>query len=116
MNTQLFEVHLRVHLTPDHPKFGKFGFALLVVWLYASDHKSALEKAVVWIRPLPYEIGDVKSFAITEQPNLKAYQIEGVKKAEIIGRNLALFHWPKGTDESQVLGSWPGLVPILNLP
>jgi hypothetical protein len=116
MNKKLFEVQIRVHLTPEHPKFYEYQFGLLVIWLYAKDHQSAVVEAVLWGRPLPYELGGAKSFAIEDQVELQPYQKSCIPKTESMGRNLAFFNWPIGSDENAILGSWPGIVPLLNLP
>ena len=109
MIEQLFEIQFRVHLTREHPKYGEFAFGLLIIWLYARDAKSAGDNAATWAAYLPYKIGPGKSFPIAEQAQLLPYQVDCIKHAQIIGRNLAVFTWPKGTDENQALGTWPGL-------
>ena len=116
MPKQLFEVQFRVHLTPDHPQFGKFKFGKLIIWVYETDAKKAGQKGRYIAAALPYVVGGGKSFPIAECDELQPYQSACIAQAKIIGSNLALFHWSNDYDETAELHDWPLLVPPLPLP
>jgi hypothetical protein len=116
MTKQLFEVQFRVHPTPDHPQFGQIKFGLLIIWVYETDAKKAVQKGHYIAAALPYAVGVGKSFSIADGDKLEPYQLACVSKAKIIGGNLALLHWSNDYDETAVLHDWPLLVPPLPLP
>lgn len=114
MSKKLFQVEFRVHLTPDHSKASEFGFGKLIIWLYGYDEESTAAKAAKIAAFLPYELGAGKSFLFENHANPAPFEIECAKKAEIIGINFALIHFPIGADENEVFGHWPYLVPPIN--
>jgi len=114
MNKRLFEFQIRVHLTREHPKYCDYAFGILIIWLYCTAAKTALENGVKIARFFPFKLGGAKSFPITEDMQLQPYQVNCIEKAKTIGGNIAFFHWPKGTDEKLALAHWPLLVPPLN--
>ncbi len=115
MDRKLHQVEFRVHFKADHPKAGEFEFGKLILWLYACDEKSAAEDAIHILSFLPYEIGAGKSRAFDWDAKLEDFQIQCASLAETIGFNIALFHWPKGTDENKVAGTWPYYIPFINV-
>lgn len=119
MNPQLFEIIFRVHLTREHPKYGEFEFGKLYFWIYAEDAEAAGRTAKALAGFLPYKIGPGKSFPITEDiqrdpyKELESFEVDCIVQAQIAGFNFAFIHSPKGTDEKEILGDWPLLVPPL---
>ncbi len=115
MKKILFQVEFRVHLTPDHPKAGEFGFGKLIIWMYGYDQESVAGKAAKIAAFLPYELGAGKSFPFDWNGKLEHHEVVCAQSAEIIGFNIALLHWPKDADEQKVFGSWPYLVPPIHV-
>jgi hypothetical protein len=115
MTKQLFQVELHVHFSAEHPKAAEFEFGILQVWLFAETPPAAIETAVRMVRLLPYKILGAKSFPYAEDETVLPFQKVCADRAKTMAVNFALHHYPKGTNEKEVLGNWPLLVPFLNL-
>jgi hypothetical protein len=55
---RLFICKMKVHPTPDHPKFYEWQFAVLQMWLYARSYEEARDRATGIIAWVPYELAD----------------------------------------------------------